>query len=193
MAKSELLPSHHGPGFFTTERFDRVRLDSVKAGKERVLHRVHTHTLAGLLEVDHRHLGLDYDALLRVTQQLTRDQQQVDAAFRLTVFNVLAHNRDDHAKQFSFLLPQHGEWCFAPAYDLTFCEGPSGEHSTSIAGEGRAPTAEHFKELSSRMGIQKASSIVEEVEEAVSHWSRFAADWDVSRASTSRIQKFLKV
>ncbi len=35
-------------------------------------------------------------------------------------FNVIAHNVDDHAKNFSFLMDRKGQWSLAPAYDLTF-------------------------------------------------------------------------
>jgi serine/threonine-protein kinase HipA len=59
--------------------------------------------------------------------------------YRLAVFNVLAHNRDDHAKNFSFLMDENGEWKLAPGYDLTFSSGPRGEQSTMVMGEGRNP------------------------------------------------------
>jgi len=48
------------------------------------------------------------------------------------------HNRDDHAKNFSFLLDVDNAWKLAPAYDLTFSEGPGGEHSTTYLGEGKS-------------------------------------------------------
>ena len=34
------------------------------------------------------------------------------------VFNVLTDNKDDHAKNFSFIYKE-GNWALAPAYDLT--------------------------------------------------------------------------
>ncbi|MFZ9004716.1 MAG: HipA domain-containing protein, partial [Robiginitalea sp.] len=39
---------------------------------------------------------------------LTKDVREVEKMFRLAVFNVLAHNRDDHAKNFSFLMDNTG-------------------------------------------------------------------------------------
>jgi serine/threonine-protein kinase HipA len=33
----------------------------------------------------------------------------------MMVFNVLAHNRDDHVKNFAFLMDSAGQWRLAPA------------------------------------------------------------------------------
>ena len=78
------------------------------------------HTVGGLLHSDFRVPSLDYEDLLNLTGALTKDIREVEKMYRLAVFNVLAHNRDDHAKNFSFLMDEKGEWKFAPAYDLTF-------------------------------------------------------------------------
>lgn len=57
------------------------------------------------------------------------------------VFNVLAHNKDDHAKNFAFLrdpvCPGQGVWRLAPAFDLTFNAGMNNNHTTAINGAGR--------------------------------------------------------
>ena len=66
------------------------------------------------------------------------------------MFNVLAHNRDDHSNNFSFLMNETGEWKLAPAYDLTFSSGISGEQSTTVLGEGRNPGVTELK----RLGIE---------------------------------------
>jgi len=42
--------------------------------------------------------------LIALTGILTRDVREVEKMYKLAVFNVLAHNRDDHAKNFSFLM-----------------------------------------------------------------------------------------
>jgi len=53
------------------------------------------------------------------------------------VFNILSCNRDDHVKNFSYLMNSSGEWALSPAYDITFSKGPGGEHSMTVDGEGR--------------------------------------------------------
>ena len=35
--------------------------------------------------------------------------------FRLAVFNVIAHNRDDHGKNVTYLMNAKGEWRLSPA------------------------------------------------------------------------------
>ena len=39
------------------------------------------------------------------------------------------------AKNFAFLMSQNVQWKLAPAYDVTFCEGPGGYHQMDIMGE----------------------------------------------------------
>ena len=39
------------------------------------------------------------------------------------------------AKNFAFLMSQNVQWKLTPAYDVTFCEGPSGYHQMDIMGE----------------------------------------------------------
>ena len=75
--------------------------------------------------------------------------------YRLAVFNVLAHNRDDHAKNFSFLMDEQGEWKVAPAYDLTFSSGPNGEQSTMVMGQGKTPNIEHLRKLGQESKLSK--------------------------------------
>ena len=137
--------------------------------------RIHMHSLAGLLHADHRVSSLDYDALLKATQILTRDATEVERAFRLACFNVLARNRDDHAKNVSFLLDDAtGQWTLAPAYDLTFSTGPGGEQSMTVMGEGRAPDAGHLRALAKKHDLKNGVKILAEVQEAIMAWPQHA-------------------
>lgn len=111
--------------FFATRRFD---VD----GEERL----HVATAGALLNESIHLPKLDYKTLLHLTGYLTQDPKQVEAMFRLMAFNVFADNKDDHAKNFSFIY-HNGRWRMAPAYDLTpFPEGYHGEHATSVNGNG---------------------------------------------------------
>lgn len=58
---------------------------------------------SGLLETSHRLPNLDYNVLMKLTLELTRDYEDIEQLFRLMCFNVFAHNRDDHSKNFSYL------------------------------------------------------------------------------------------
>lgn len=132
---------------FAIERFDR-------AGAKRVP----MHTAAGAAHVDFRIPQLDYISLLRLTKFITKDMREVLHAYERCVFNVVFNNRDDHSKNFSFLMDKDGNWSFSPAYDLTFCPGPNGEHQMDICGEARLPGRQHLMELASKTGIKQKSA-----------------------------------
>ena len=164
--------------YFGVRRFDREGVG-----------RAHVHTLAGILNADFRTPNLDYDMLLRVTRHVTRSQPEVRRAYRQMVFNVLAHNRDDHGKNFSFVMRRDGEWSLSPAYDLTCSEGPGGEHSLAVLGEARQPTWEHMRRLAAAASIPEASAreIVDEVREALRRWPEEARALEIGEGTIAEI------
>lgn len=165
MPETRLFPLPRKESCFGVRRFDRQ-------GNARR----HMHTLANLLHVDIARSTLDYRDLLGVTAQLTRDHTAVAECFRRMIFNLLTHNRDDHAKNFSYLMDRDGKWRLAPAYDLTFVEGIRGEHWMSFDGEGRDPTWSHLQKLGREFGLEQSlmMQILEEVRAAVARWSEEA-------------------
>lgn len=182
VAPAKLFPAREGLGFFGTKRFDRM-------GKESI----HMHTMSGLLHADHRLPSLDYQTMMQATMYLTRDLRQCEKLFRYCVFNVLSHNRDDHAKNFSFLMDHDGTWRVSPAYDLTFSSGPGGEHCSMIMGEGKNPGVSHLLELSKVSSIKKSDAlkIIDEAKSAVSEWPSFAKRAGVGLTSMQMIQSAL--
>lgn len=180
--ESCLLPSRSGPGYFAAQRFDR---DGAR--------RKHAATASGLLDADFRLPSLDYVSLAKLTVRLTRDHRQGEALFRLMAFNVLAHNRDDHAKQFSFLMDRAGTWTLAPAYDLTFSQGPGGEHTTSVAGEGRAPSQEAMLKVADAAGLKRGKSveILGQTRDVVERWLAYADEAGVTTSTASHIERSL--
>jgi len=135
-------------------------------------------SLAGALEAREDMPSIDYDMFLRATMAITRHAADVEEAFRRMVFNILAHNRDDHTRQHSFLLDEAGEWRLAPAYDLTFSTGPGGEHYLAVEGEGRAPTRAQVTTLGKRHGLsdRTVSAIIDNVHAALDDWPQIAAE-----------------
>jgi len=131
------------------------------------------HTVGGLIDADFRLPSLDYSDLLNVTQSLTHNMADVKRIFALMVFNVLTHNRDDHSKNFSYLMDREGQWRLAPAYDLTCSYGVNGEHTTAIAGEGRDPKEEHLLRVGEAAGLKHAvmQQIIEEIRASISRWN----------------------
>ncbi len=126
MPPTFLFPSKKCGGYFGVQRFDRT-----PQGK------VHVQTACGLLHASHRYGTLTYEDLLKLTLVLTRDMRQVEEMVRRMVFNVKFGNRDDHSKNFSFLLTPDKHWRLAPAYDLTPSSGISGEHTAMVNGKGK--------------------------------------------------------
>ena len=85
------------------------------------------------------------------------------------VFNVKCGNRDDHSKNFSFLLTAEHKWRLAPAYDLTPSTGLNGEHTATVNGKGRDITDADLIATSATCGVpqNKVMQMIHEVEDAV--------------------------
>ena len=98
-------------------------------------------TAAALLELDFEQPSLDYHSLMKLTKILTRDNpEDLRNMFRRMCFNVYAHNRDDHSKNFTYLYYEEKDcWRLSPAYDLTYSNTYYGEHTTTVDGNGRNP------------------------------------------------------
>ena len=152
--------------YFASERFD-IDKDGT---------RLHTVTAAGILGVDFRAQTADYTNLLALTGYLTQDPAQVEQMFRLMVFNVVSLNKDDHAKNFSFIYREDAGrgsagrepsgWELAPAYDLTYSpQGTRGEHSTSVFFNGN-PGLEDILRAGTGIRIprKRCLEIIEEIQ-----------------------------
>ncbi|MEK7270137.1 MAG: type II toxin-antitoxin system HipA family toxin, partial [Planctomycetota bacterium] len=112
--KTRLFETRQKDRFFGARRFDR---DGNR--------RFHVHTFGNLIQANFRIPSNDYADLLKATSVLTRNHEDMVRVFRRMVFNVASHNRDDHVKNFAFLLDDKtGEWRLSPAYDLTYAAGP---------------------------------------------------------------------
>jgi serine/threonine-protein kinase HipA len=144
--------------YFATRRFDMMADGT----------RIHTATAGGLLCLSLSNPVLDYNNLLALTGYLTQNPQDVEEMYRRMVFNYLTDNKDDHCKNFSFLVRRTGNawrWVLAPAYDLTLCtEGYNGEHATSVNGTGH-PTLQDFIAVGTKikMNEQRCREIIDEV------------------------------
>ena len=178
--ETHLFPAKHGAGYFAIKRFDR------KAGC-----RVHMHSACGLFHSDFRAPTLEYEDLLGHTMALIKDIREVEKMYRIAVFNVLGYNRDDHSKNFSFLMDETGEWRTSPAYDLTFSSGPNGHQSTTVMGEGLRPGIDHLRRLgiAAKIPLATITAILGQTQEALSHWPRLAKAYGVHKVTTALISK----
>jgi serine/threonine-protein kinase HipA len=145
MSATQFFELPDGCSAFGTQRFDR-----------RGAQRVHVHSLAGLLHANFQVPTVSYDDFFRVIRRLTRDQRELKKAVQRCAFNILLNNRDDHAKNLSFLLEADGSWRLAPPYDLTYCPGYQGEHFMDVADEGTAPGRSHVLQAAKAAGLPVA-------------------------------------
>lgn len=178
MSACRLFTGRSGRKYFGTRRFDRI-------GNQRL----HLHSASGLLHDNFRLSQMDYGHLMDAAFQLEKQMSAYHKVLRLAAFNVFAHNRDDHSKNFSFLMSSDGTWRMAPAYDLTFSQTAHGQHSTTVAKEGKHPTAAHLLELARTFQVPDARTLIDQVKTVVSDWPTYAARTGVGRVSAQRIQK----
>ena len=165
MAPVRLFKSNKCQGYFGTKRFDRIN-----TGNGDNVVRRHMVSVSGLLETSHRIPNLDYELLMRLTMILTKDTTECEKLYRLMCFNVFAHNRDDHSKNFSYIyLEDEKRWVLSPTYDLTYSSSLNGEHATTINGNGVNPGINDLLEVAKKAGldIKAARTAAEDIRECV--------------------------
>ena len=128
-------------------------------------------TAAALLELDFEQPSLDYHSLMKLTKILTRDNtEDIENMFRRMCFNVFAHNRDDHSKNFTYLYDEEKDsWRLSPAYDLTYSSTYYGEHTTTVDGNGRNPGRKEILTVGITAGMKKevCVDIMDQIEKCV--------------------------
>ena len=164
MSETKLFPSEVCEGYFGIKRFDRI--SDISGTK-----RVHMLTAAALLELDFEQPSLDYHSLMKLTKIITRDNKDdVENMFRRMCFNVFAHNRDDHSKNFTYLYDESADsWRLSPAYDLTYSNTYYGEHTTTVDGNGRNPGKKELLAVGTMAGMKKelCMDIITEIKSCV--------------------------
>lgn len=168
MPETHLFESSKGAGWFGIRRFDRT-----SSGK------VHMATAAGLLHCDFWQPCLDYQTLMALTQRLA-GAGDLEQMLKRAYFNFVIDNRDDHAKNFSFLMDGKGRWRLSPAYDLVPCAGGF-EHMTALMGVGKSPVRSLFVRLGEDFGLshRKAQTALAAVDESLSQWHQLAKNCGV--------------
>ena len=181
------LFEHGNLSHFLIKRFDRV--DNT---------RIHTHTLAGLTHTDFnvpKHYS--YDMLLKLTLNLTGEQAAVEEQFKRMVFNVIARNQDDHAKNFSFMMDQKGRWSITPAYDITYANGAeyTKNHQLSIRGKVNNFVMEDLLYMAKESSIKEswAKETIKQITNVVSGFENRAKELQINASLTSRVLKALRL
>ena len=143
-ARGRLLSYSRGAAL-AVERFDRT----ADGG------RVFTQSLAALLNDDFRVPKLDYEHLFQVSKVLS-GHADTERLYRQACFNVALSIKDDHSKNFAFLMDKNGRWELSPAFDLCPSEGPSGWHTMSVGGEAQCIRREHLLDFAKKMELSES-------------------------------------
>lgn len=181
MAPCQLLaegPRRH----FMTRRFDR----------EPDGQRHHLISLCALAHLDFNMTGAhSYDQYLQTVRALDLGPEALQQAYRRMVFNVLAVNRDDHTKNFSFLCRPTGEWELAPAFDVTHAYRPdspwTSRHLLAVNGLFEDITLADLHAVGERNEVPAHRRVVREVRDAVDAWPTFAATAEVDEDAIATV------
>jgi serine/threonine-protein kinase HipA len=174
---------------FVTQRFDRVGND-----------KIHVQTLNGLAHVNYKLAGsFSYEELFAVARQLRLSSAEAEQLFRRMVFNIVARNHDDHAKNVAFML-QDGKWTLAPAYDLAYSYKPGSpwvnSHWMRLNGKRDGFSREDFyslEKLSPLFTRRKIDGIVNETIGQVAQWPRLAGEHGVPTGLAEEIAGNLRL
>jgi serine/threonine-protein kinase HipA len=174
---------NEGPrAHFITRRFD-----SDDAGN-----RIHMQSLCAMDHLDFRYGDThSYSQYFNVIRKLGMGQDELAQAYRRMVFNVVAMNRDDHTKNFAFLLPKDGSWSLSPAFDITHAFNPTGRwtqrHQMSVNGKFEGIRVADFEAMGDSYGIPNYKTIISSTLAVVSGWKGYAEKAGVLPATRDQI------
>lgn len=174
---------------FITQRFDRI-------GNQKI----HVQTLNGLAHVDYKKPGsFSYAEIFSLARQLKLPATDAQQILKRMVFNIIARNHDDHAKNFAFIL-KNEKWSLAPAYDLAYSYKPGSKwvssHWMSLNGKRDSFTRSDLyslEKLSPMFSKSKIDTIIDETIEHLSNWPTLAREWNVPQSLIEEISSNLRL
>lgn len=184
MTESQLL-EENGRAHFMTKRFDRDGNN-----------KHHIQSLCGIQHYDFNDMyGYSYEQVFQTMRQLRLSYPEAEQFFRRMVFNVLATNYDDHTKNFSFILKKDDKWRLAPAYDLCFAYDPNNvwvnKQTLSVNNKRLDITKEDLLTIATDNNIKKGARIIDEINDVVKQWNKYAQQALVSNQLKERIHQNL--
>lgn len=157
--------------------------------------RLHQHTFGGLIHIDYNDPGASsYEEYLRCVLRLGLPYAALEQAFLRMLFNVVAVNQDDHVKNLSFQMDEHGVWSLAPAYDLTFARGQgfTARHQMRVRDKTEAVTAADLLAIGMEFDINDPRGLLVRVRSSVARFAEFAADTRVPSEALRGLQTELE-
>lgn len=169
---------------FLTRRFDRTREGD----------KIHVHSLCGMLGLDYHQVGqYSYEQYFMAARKLGLGQDALEEIFRRMVFNVLAHNCDDHTKNFSFMMNQSGHWSLSPAFDLCYSYDSSNEwvngHNMRINNKRINITYDDLMVVGKKFNIKRSFKIFDKIKSVVDDFVTYANQYDVKQVLIDEVEK----
>lgn len=185
MTKCQLL-EENGRAHFMTQRFDR------EAGKDKM----HIQSFCAMQHYDYNNVEYySYEQLFETMRLLGLPYPQAEQLYRRMVFNVMSQNCDDHTKNFSFTMDKEGIWKLSPAFDICHAYRPGSEwvsqHALSINGKRNNFTKEDLLEIASQMNVKKPKQVIENINQVIGNWEKYADRVDVDKKLKTAIGKTL--
>jgi serine/threonine-protein kinase HipA len=184
----DMMPSRlmeeNGRAHFMTKRFDREGSET----------KHHIQSFCALKHFDFNLVNsFSYEQLFQTMRELKLTYQDTEQLFRRMVFNVIARNCDDHTKNFAFRLKKGGKWELAPAFDVCHAYRPGSEwvsqHALSINGKRNDITKEDLIVIGESIKSKKSTNIIDEINDTVNQWNKFANDVNVMSELRDTIAK----
>jgi serine/threonine-protein kinase HipA len=155
--------------------------------------RRHFHTASGLLHKEPT--VLDYRDLFRLALRLHAAPSQLREISRRMIFNVMASNMDDHAKNHAFQMDEESRlWSLTPAYDITFSPGLLARGMT--VSDETWPSAATMEVLCLDAGLRKEEFrlIFEAVDSSLQKWPQLAKEEGVSEVKIREVsERFARI
>jgi serine/threonine-protein kinase HipA len=181
------LYSENGYSHFMSKRFDRV------AGK-----RLHMATLNGIAHLDYRYrLDHSYEQYFDTILALGMGAAELAEGYRRMLFNVYAKNRDDHTKNFSFLMDEDSKkWSLSPLYDVSHAHNPQGTwtkvHQLSVNGKREDIKISDFNAVAKRYNVSEYKEIIKQVGDAVNNWKSLGRQNQIEENKISAIESDIR-
>lgn len=166
---------------FITKRFDR--------GPEGKVHMQSLLAMAGDVT--------SYEEAFETMRKLDLGYKDFEQLYRRMVFNVLAGNIDDHARNFSFLMDRTGRWSLAPAYDMVYSIDPSvlevqkGQF-LSLCGKKSDIKKEDLIHIGRYYDINRPGEIIERTRDVLSNLHRYMKEEDIDESVWRMVSKELE-
>lgn len=178
-----------GRAHFMTRRFDRPE-DGDK---------LHYASLFGIAHMNYSAPGThshSYENYFETIESLNIASKYQLEAFRRMVFNVLGCNKDDHTKNFGFLLNQSGQWQLAPAFDVTYAHNPlpgkwTASQQMSICGKRTNITLTDMITAARNCNVATKPKLKAEVDRVISAlqlWPEAAAKAEATEKQMEQIE-----